>query len=311
MAGLQPDVLHAYHAFKSGVVATAALDLMDPARRPALVVSLSGTDINRDLDDPDRTTAVTSVLQRAEGLAATSASILRVLESHHPRLAARTRVIPKGVGLPTGRPDRAAFRTRYQIAEHEILFLHPAGIRPVKGQLRVVEPFCRLRKEGLPVRLVMLGPELDSRYATELRAAVADSNGVILWPGTLAPGQMTDAYAACDVVLNSSHSEGLPNVLLEAMAMRRPLLVSTIPGNLTVVEPGHTGLTFHDTPELLRHARLLASDPELRKRLGANGRQQVLARHRPEQEASAMRAVYTQALGQAQESGALDSQRPG
>lgn len=296
MACLQPDVLHAYHAFKSGVVATAALDLMGPARRPALVISLSGTDINRDLDDPDRSTAVTDVLQRAQGLAATSTSILRALESRHPRLAARTPVIPKGVDLPAERADGAQFRTAQEIADDEIVFLLPAGIRPVKGQQHMVMPFSQLRREGLPIRLVMVGPEIESLYATELRASVVESHGAARWIGPLAHEQMADAYAACDVVLNSSLSEGLPNVLLEAMAMTRPLLVSAIPGNLTVAKHGQNALTFHDTPELLINARRLASDPELRHRLGANGHEQVLQQHLPEQEAAGMQSVYTEAL---------------
>lgn len=57
-------------------------------------------------------------------------------------------------------------------------------------------------------------------------------------------GDMPSFYAACDVVVLASYSEGCPNMVLEAMAMRRTLVVSDIPATTEVVTHGRDGLVY-------------------------------------------------------------------
>jgi glycosyltransferase involved in cell wall biosynthesis len=95
------------------------------------------------------------------------------------------------------------------------------------------------------------------------------------------------------VVLNCSISEGgMANSVLEALALGRAVLASDIEGNRSLIEDGVTGLLFASPEEFLERADRLAADPGLRRRLGAAGRERVLARYSPERELDGYLAVY-------------------
>jgi glycosyltransferase involved in cell wall biosynthesis len=80
-------------------------------------------------------------------------------------------------------------------------------------------------------------------------------------------------YASCDIVVLPSRSEGFPNVVLEAMAMRRALVVSNTPGALEVISDGREALVFPvgDVGALARAINRLITDNGLRTQLAARG----------------------------------------
>ena len=83
--------------------------------------------------------------------------------------------------------------------------------------------------------------------------------------------------AHCDLLWLASESEGMPNVVMEAMAAGLPVVASDISGNRDLVVPGETGyLTpLGDRGALARFANKILDDPELAHRLGAAGRRRV------------------------------------
>jgi glycosyltransferase involved in cell wall biosynthesis len=80
-------------------------------------------------------------------------------------------------------------------------------------------------------------------------------------------------YSSCDIIVLPSRSEGFPNVVLEAMAMRRALIVSNTPGALEVVSDGREALVFPvgDIRALARAIDRLVTDSALRTALAARG----------------------------------------
>jgi preprotein translocase YajC subunit len=91
--------------------------------------------------------------------------------------------------------------------------------------------------------------------------------------------------AAVDVFVLSTHWEGLPVALLEAMAAARPVVASSVAGVPGVVDDGVTGLIVaHADPSALAEAcAQLLRDPDRAKRMGAAGRQRVAAHFSAEQ----------------------------
>ncbi|HUY35268.1 MAG TPA: glycosyltransferase [Pirellulales bacterium] len=81
-----------------------------------------------------------------------------------------------------------------------------------------------------------------------------------------------------DVVWLASEYEGLPNVIMEAMAAGVPVVASDIPGNRDLVVPGQTGflVPLGDRAAFARQTRVLLDDAELAGRFGAAGRERVL-----------------------------------
>jgi glycosyltransferase involved in cell wall biosynthesis len=86
--------------------------------------------------------------------------------------------------------------------------------------------------------------------------------------------------AAADMLVLPSSYEGLPNVVLEAMRFRKPVVATAAPGTTEVVSDGETGLLvpIGDQVRLARAIRDLARDPAQALRMGETGRARVEAR---------------------------------
>jgi glycosyltransferase involved in cell wall biosynthesis len=94
-------------------------------------------------------------------------------------------------------------------------------------------------------------------------------------------------------VLTSEH-EGFPNVVLEAMAARLPVVTTPAGDSAEVVQDGETGFVvgFDDREALVKRIMQLADSPELRGRLGEAGRKRVEECYGSEQLAERLFAVY-------------------
>ena len=154
----------------------------------------------------------------------------------------------------------------------EFLALLVAALRPEKRVELFVAAVRRAHSADRRVRGVIAGggPELERVRA----AAGADGVVQVLGPRTDVP----DLMAAADAVCLSSDAEGVPMVLLEAMALGRPAVATRVGGVAEAVEHETTGLLVptDDEPALAAALLRLAADPELRARLGEAG----LRRHR-------------------------------
>jgi glycosyltransferase involved in cell wall biosynthesis len=94
------------------------------------------------------------------------------------------------------------------------------------------------------------------------------------------PGHRDDVprlLAAADVLVLPSLYEGLPNVVLEAMRFRKPVVATSAPGTTELVVDGRTGLLVpvKKPPALAQAIRSVVADPELARRLGEAGRARV------------------------------------
>ena len=81
-----------------------------------------------------------------------------------------------------------------------------------------------------------------------------------------------------DIMLLTSDWEGLPLSLIEAMAMGLPCVATDIIGNRDVVQSGYNGFLASDVAELAKSIVVLADNPELCRKLGANARTTALAK---------------------------------
>ena len=95
-------------------------------------------------------------------------------------------------------------------------------------------------------------------------------------------GQRLDVpmiLSAADIHVSASHTEGLPNNILEAMCARLPVIATDVGGVCELVLNGTTGILVppRNTQALSEAIVALASDPERRKALGSSGRQRVEA----------------------------------
>ena len=278
-----PDLIHAFHAFRSGPLAR---DLAAGGGVP-LVVTLTGTDVSHDLPHAERGAVVHDVLRAAAAVTVFHESVAEVVRAALPAIAPRLAVVAQSVcaGASPARPGAPAIGG-------DPCLLFPAGIRPVKQPLLPLAALDELAARRPGLRLWYVGPVLDPAEHARLEQALARR----AWArhlGAVPHAKMAGLLAAADVVLNCSESEGgMANAVLEALAQGRAVLASDIPGNRSLITDGVTGLLFDSAAALARGAERLAADPALRQRLGEAGRRLVRERFSPAAEVSGYLAVY-------------------
>jgi glycosyltransferase involved in cell wall biosynthesis len=144
--------------------------------------------------------------------------------------------------------------------KNKLLFLLPAGLRPVKDVIGLLQIFDRLAYQANPFHLAICGPVLDENYGRQVLAEVAMRSWAS-YAGIIRPEAMADAMRDADVIVNNSISEGLANSLLEAATLGIPILARDNPGNAALVRHDINGLLFDNDADCLRHAsRLLVME---------------------------------------------------
>ena len=92
---------------------------------------------------------------------------------------------------------------------------------------------------------------------------------------------MPDVLSAFDVFVLPSESEGMSNAILEAMAMKLPVVVTAVGGAPVVVEDGVSGflVDYPDSSAMAERLGRLFADPGLRGRVGEAARRRVVAEY--------------------------------
>lgn len=282
----RPVLIHAFHAFRVGPL---ALRLARRLEVP-LLVTLTGTDANHDLFDPDRAASVRRVLEGAAAVTAFHGSIVERVAGALPDVRERLVVVPQAARFDDPLPfDLHAV---WPLPEDRVLILFPAGVRPVKAPRMPLAPLDALAAAAPRLRLAYAGPILDEREG----AALARELAARPWArhlGAVEHARMASLLDHADVVLNCSISEGgMANSVLEALARGRAVLASDIPGNRALVDDGVTGLLFDGPASLRAQAERLVRDGALRARLGRAGRARVEREYPPEREIDGYVEVY-------------------
>ncbi|PIE07007.1 MAG: colanic acid biosynthesis glycosyltransferase WcaL [Rhodobacterales bacterium] len=150
-----------------------------------------------------------------------------------------------------------------------------------KGQKILIEALAALGEAGSDITLTLVG---DGELRGDLEAAIAAANlgARVRLTGWLDEAGVRAEIARADALVMPSFAEGLPMVIMEAMAMARPVISTIIAGAPELVLEGETGwLVPAGDPEALAGAilRLAATPPETRAEMGRKGRARAIARH--------------------------------
>ena len=247
-----------------------------------------------------RKAAYRQIVRRC-GVVAVSAAVKESLVRQlglDPGQAGRIAVVPNAVPVPAPptAAERAAVRARFGVGAGEALLLAAGRFTEQKNFGDLVDAAARLAADGTPFRLVIAGDGED-RPALQERAAAAGLAERVLMPGNLA--DLDRVMGAADVFAMSSLWEGLPLVLLEAMAAGRPTAAYAIDGVTELVADGVTGLTAPagSVPGLAAALARLVDEPDLRARLGAVAAAAIRERYDFDRLVDRLEACYRERLG--------------
>lgn len=199
---------------------------------------------------------------------------VRYLQEHYPVRAAIF-VVRYGV-------DPELFAPRQPSRRTPPLIFAVGRLVETKGFHTLVEACARLRAMSLAADCLIIGEGPERERLTHLIATLQLAERVTLF-GKLPPAEVAARYSQASLLVmpscvRNNDRDGIPNVLLEAMAMGIPVVSTRVSGIPELVRDNETGLLVEpDDPQALADAiaRLL-SDPLLAERLARAGRDLVL-----------------------------------
>ena len=216
-------------------------------------------------------------LKSAGMVCANSAAGARAFAQHYSLAEDKFRIVYNGVH--TGpRPkdiDRQEARRRFRMLSSNPVIGTAGKDTPEKNVPAFLRLTGRLAARGGGVCAMIAGAGLDESYAARHRVE-RTSVCQAFFLGRIT--RMDDFYAALDVFVLTSRSEGLPNVVLEAMAAALPVVAYDVGGVSELVEHGRTGLLVSKDDEdgLYEAVRSLTGDLPRTRSLGEAGRRRAL-----------------------------------
>nr|TXF87249.1 glycosyltransferase family 4 protein [Alkalicoccus halolimnae] len=276
------NLLHGMHAYKFALF-YKKLHIALP-----YIITLTGTDINDDIDNPERRPVVLECLENAEFIHVFEAGMKDKAVSYLPEAASKIFVIPQGMNLFP--------RETEEVKESgNFTFLLPSGVRKVKNIMQAVDCIERIHEKHNDVILNVLGPVIEREEGEKLKKK-AEGNNWLTYGGAVPFIRMGSFYLQADVVLNTSLSEGQASSIMEGMAAGKPVLASDIPGNRSLIQNEVNGLLYKNEKEFIEKAELLYQDKSLREKLGENGRNYISEYHNPVKESEELINLYQKAL---------------
>jgi colanic acid/amylovoran biosynthesis glycosyltransferase len=185
----------------------------------------------------------------------------------------------------------AAERARSPRDEPQILCV--GRLVNLKGQSLLIAACAELVRQGRPVQLTLVG-EGPKRTELEAQAGSLGLGDRVRFTGAVGQDDIRALYSSADVFCLPSFAEGLPVVLMEAMASGVPVVSTRIMGIPELVEDGENGLLVApgEVDPLAEALSRLLDDREFASRLAARGRERVLAEFDVNASARRLAAVF-------------------
>jgi len=297
------DLLHAHWVVPNGLPARPL------ARRVPLAVGLHGSDVFL-AERPGARALVRWVLSKTRLLTGCSPELVArvaALGTGSGVPEERCRVIPYGVDEERFAPDPSRghpWRERLGIPARATVILGVGRMATKKGFHVLMEVLPALLERHPEAHLVLAGGGDLLEGLRSAAAGMGEAGDRVHFPGLVLRDTLPDLYRAADLfVLPAVHDargnvDGLPNVILEAMASGLPVVASGISGIPLAVEPERTGwlVPERDREALLAALDRLLDDPETRRAWGEAARRKVLSELTWDAVAARYRAGYEEAV---------------
>jgi glycosyltransferase involved in cell wall biosynthesis len=264
------DIIHS-HEYKSDLVAWAVARL----HRIPLMTTIHGW-IRNDLKRKLYIRAGQAVLPWFDRVVAvsheTKAAVLACGVPPH-----KVTVIQNGIVTENYRRDehRPGFlRRRFGVPEDAPLVGYVGRLSPEKAQADLLTAVARLAASRPNVWVALVGDGPD-RHSLEAQAQELGIGARVIFTGHLE--DVRPVFRDLDILALTSHTEGLPNVVLEALCMETPVLANDVGGVREIVEDGVTGVLLPPrSPErIVAGLDRLLGEPAWARTLALSGKRLV------------------------------------
>ncbi len=210
----------------------------------------------------------------------------------------RAQTIYNGIDLDYYRSDGKAtgvLRTQSALTDKHFVLGAVGRLSVQKGYPYLLQALKLLKEEFPQLRLIFVG-DGDQREKLQAEVKRLGLENMVYFAGI--QKNMLDVYRSVDVLTMSSIAEGLPLVLLEALAMRLPVVATKVGAIGKVIDNRVTGLLCEaaDVKVLAQQIRCVILDENLRQTITANGRKLMEEKLSSEAMARQYEQVYNEVL---------------
>jgi glycosyltransferase involved in cell wall biosynthesis len=262
------DLLHAhqYSPFFYGITARVL------CRRPPVLFTEHGR-WYPDYPRRKRILANRLFLEQRDRVVGVGQAVRQALIHNEGFPSHRVEVIYNGVDMDffrRGEPQPAAVRSELGIGTGELLILQVARLDPLKDHATAIRTLGHVVRQGVNAQLVLVGEGPERPRIHEL-VQQQQLEGRVRCLGLRT--DIPRLLSAADLFLLTSVTEGIPLVLIEALAVGLPVVATRVGGVEEVIEDGKTGLLAPrgDDVALAEHALRLARHPTLRQQMTGLG----------------------------------------
>lgn len=194
------------------------------------------------------------------------------------------KVIPNGVDLKEVSIDSqevSKLREKYKIPNDVVVIGNVASIGPGKGVSEFVEAANILRRKYKNVKFIWIGGIPFGKYTKFYFSQIKEKCSKYgLKESIFFPGEVSDVFnyiSLVDIFVFPSHYEGFPRVILEAMALAKPVVATDVGGVGELVVDSETGfmVSMGDVDGLVKMVSNLVENTLLRKKMGKKGKQRI------------------------------------
>jgi len=168
--------------------------------------------------------------------------------------------------------DLSLFLEEKEIA-YEQFILSVGQLEKVKGIDILIEAFSKIEKEFPYFKLIIIGEGAEKKNLEEKINTLGLEDKITL-KGKLSLSETKDIMKKCYCLVLASRSEGLPRVLMEAMALNKAVVASRVGGIPSLIKDGKNGFLFEADKgiELATKLTLLLKNQSLAKKMGRMGK---------------------------------------
>jgi glycosyltransferase involved in cell wall biosynthesis len=286
IAAERPDTVH----WEWTLAATVCLPVLEGRHKWHAVVSCRGSQVSVAPANPKRDAGVRKLGEVFSGCCLVHA-VSEATAADAERLGldrGKARVIRPAV-------DAECFAPRWGGVQGRFKVIMVGGLKWVRAPEHGLLAFRRAVDSGVDGELEVIGgagKEERSRFLYTVQDLGLE--GRVRWWGELQPEEVAERLRQGDILLHSSHSEGISNAVLEAMACGLPVVVTDAGGMREAVRDGVDGFVVgvRDVDAMALALERLARDPELRRRMGQAARQWVLEEFTLEKQTREWRTLY-------------------
>lgn len=224
----------------------------------------------------------------------------------YPEVEAGKVVVQRlGVDVERFTPLPAAERGQ----EQRLRLLSVGRLHAVKNHRFLIDACARLEQRGIDFECVIAGdgPE---REALLRQVRAQGLNGRVRFLGQVEREKLRGYYATADLVVLTSRSEGVPLVLMEAMAQGRLVLAPAITGIPELVDHGKSGLLYREGSMedfMARVEEVRRAAPEMLERMRRAGREQVRSRFNLHTNVEGFGEWFVERAGRSEENGQYEN----